>query len=85
MLRQPNGVRLGGPPAGIQPNSIAKIGGVISYLRREGTMAIVLVEQYFDFSYDLADHFYVLKRGAVALQGRKADLDKSTLKAGVSV
>jgi urea transport system ATP-binding protein len=44
-----------------------------------------LVEQYFDFAYDLADQFYVLKRGAVALSGRKADLEKSDLRACVSV
>jgi urea transport system ATP-binding protein len=85
MLMQPKVLLLDEPTEGIQPNIIAQIGRVISYLRSEGTMAIVLVEQYFDFAYDLADHFYVLKRGTVALQGRKADLDKSTLKAGVSV
>jgi urea transport system ATP-binding protein len=73
------------PTEGIQPNIIAQIGRVISYLRGEGTMAIVLVEQYFDFAYDLADQFYVLKRGAVAMQGAKSDLEKSALRACVSV
>ena len=37
-------------------------------------MAIVLVEQYFDFAYGLADRFYVLKRGAVAMSGTKAEI-----------
>jgi urea transport system ATP-binding protein len=85
MLMQPKVLLLDEPTEGIQPNIIQQIGRVISYLRGEGTMAIVLVEQYFEFAYDLADQFYVLKRGAVALQGTKAELDKAVLKATVSV
>lgn len=85
MLMQPKVLLLDEPTEGIQPNIIQQIGRVISYLRGEGTMAIVLVEQYFEFAYDLADQFYVLKRGAVALHGTKAELDKAALKATVSV
>lgn len=85
MIMQPKVLLLDEPTEGIQPNIIAQIGRVISYLRGEGTMAIVLVEQYFDFAYDLADQFYVLKRGAVAMQGAKSDLEKSALRACVSV
>jgi urea transport system ATP-binding protein len=85
MLMQPKVLLLDEPTEGIQPNIIAQIGRVISYLRGQGGMAIVLVEQYFDFAYDLADQFYVLQRGAVALQGAKGDLDRATLRACVSV
>ena len=46
------------PTEGIQPNIIQEIGRVISHLRDEGQMAILLVEQYFDFAFDLADRFY---------------------------
>ena len=55
------------------------------YLKSKGDMAIILVEQYFDFAYGLADQFYVLKRGAVALEGAKTALAKDTLRATVSV
>ena len=85
MIMQPKVLLLDEPTEGIQPNIIQHIGRVISFLRSEGTMAIILVEQYFDFAYDLADQFYVLKRGAVALSGRKTDLEKSELRACVSV
>jgi len=85
MIMQPKVLLLDEPTEGIQPNIIQHIGHVIAFLRSEGRMAIVLVEQYFDFAYDLADKFYVLKRGAVALSGSKADLEKSDLKACVSV
>ena len=45
------------PTEGIQPNIIQLIGRVIRQLREEGEMAIILVEQYFDFAFDLADRF----------------------------
>jgi len=48
-------------------------------------MAIVLVEQYFDFAYNLADRFYVLKRGAVAIAGTKAEIAEADLRKAVSV
>lgn len=85
MIMKPKVLLLDEPTEGIQPNIIQQIGRVISYLRGKGDMAIILVEQYFDFSYGLADQFYVLKRGAVALQGSKADLSQDTLRATVSV
>ena len=73
------------PTEGIQPNIIQQIGRVIDYLKAKGDMAIILVEQYFDFAYDRADRFYVLKRGAVALEGPKGDLDRDALRQAVSV
>lgn len=85
MIMKPKVLLLDEPTEGIQPNIIQQIGRVISYLRGKGDMAIILVEQYFDFSYGLADQFYVLKRGAVALQGSKADLSQDSLRATVSV
>ncbi|MEJ2020257.1 MAG: ABC transporter ATP-binding protein, partial [Maritimibacter sp.] len=47
--------------------------------------AIVLVEQYFEFAYGLADRFCVLRRGEVIREGRKADLEKADLLQSVSV
>jgi len=85
MIMKPRVLLLDEPTEGIQPNIIQQIGRVIEYLKAKGDMAIVLVEQYFDFAYGLADQFYVLKRGAVALQGRKGELSKDTLRQTVSV
>ena len=73
------------PTEGIQPNIIKQIGNVIAYLREQGAMAIVLVEQYFSFAYDLADTFYVLERGSLVLNGNKNELDKAALLQSVSV
>ncbi len=85
MIMKPRVLLLDEPTEGIQPNIIQQIGRVIDYLKAKGDMAIVLVEQYFDFAYGLADQFYVLKRGAVALQGGKGELSKDTLRQTVSV
>jgi urea transport system ATP-binding protein len=85
MIMKPKVLLLDEPTEGIQPNIIQQIGRVIEYLKGKGDMAIILVEQYFDFAYGLADRFYVLKRGAVALEGTKAELAKETLRQTVSV
>ena len=67
------------PTEGIQPNIIAQIGRVIAALRDRGDMAIVLVEQYFDFAWDLGDSFSVLERGQVVMEGPKAELERQAL------
>ena len=85
MLTKPKLLLLDEPTEGIQPNIIQQIGRVIEYLRDQGTMAIVLVEQYFEFAYNLADRFYVMKRGEVTASGTKSDITKDALMATVSV
>ena len=85
MIARPKLLLLDEPTEGIQPNIIQQIGRVISYLRDRGDMAIVLVEQYFSFAYDLADCFYVLERGTCKLSGRKTELERDRILAAVSV
>ncbi len=85
MIMKPKVLLLDEPTEGIQPNIIQQIARVIDVLRKRGDMAIVLVEQYFDFAYELADRFTVLKRGAVALQGSKARLSRESLRDSVAV
>ena len=57
------------PTEGIQPSIIKDIGRVIRMLADRGDMAIVLVEQYYDFARDLADDYVVMERGAVLARG----------------
>ncbi len=85
MMTKPKLLLLDEPTEGIQPNIIQQIGRVIEYLRDRGDMAIVLVEQYFEFAYGLADRFAVLKRGEVSMSGSKSELPKEDLKGAVSV
>ncbi|WP_199178503.1 urea ABC transporter ATP-binding subunit UrtE [Acidimangrovimonas sediminis] len=85
MITRPKVLLLDEPTEGIQPNIIQQIGRVIELLKARGDMAVVLVEQYFDFAYGLADAFCVLKRGQVTLHGTRAELDRDTLRQSVSV
>ena len=85
MIMRPKVLLLDEPTEGIQPNIIQQIGRVIEYLKAKGDMAIILVEQYFDFAYGLADEFYVFRRGAVSASGPAGSFDKAVLRAEVSV
>ena len=67
------------PTEGIQPNIIAQIGRVIKALRDTGEMAIVLVEQYFDFAFELGDSFALMERGAVVAGGPRAAVARDDL------
>lgn len=62
------------PTEGIQPSIIKDIGRVIRMLADRKTMAIVLVEQYYDFAAALADQYLVMERGQVVARGRGADM-----------
>jgi len=85
LITRPKLLLMDEPTEGIQPNIIQMIGEVIRKLRSEGRMAIVLVEQYFDFAYDLADSFTVLRRGEVTMAGTKSEVSRDALLQGVSV
>ena len=76
--------RRGGDLSGGQQQQLA-IGRAIDYLRQKGDMAIVLVEQYFEFARDLADDFAVMDRGAVVIAGKKADMVEHEVRARLSV
>ncbi|UCZ81872.1 urea ABC transporter ATP-binding subunit UrtE [Pseudomonas sp. L5B5] len=58
------------PTEGIQPSVIKEIGTVIRQLAARGDMAILLVEQFYDFAAELADQYLVMSRGEIIQQGR---------------
>lgn len=57
------------PTEGIQPSVIKEIGAVIKQLAAQGDMAILLVEQFYDFAAELADHYLVMSRGEIIQSG----------------
>jgi urea transport system ATP-binding protein len=73
------------PTEGIQPSIIKDIGRVIRMLADRGTMAIVLVEQYYDFAAELADQYLVMERGDIIRRGRGADMENDGVRKLVSV
>ncbi len=85
LVTRPKLLMLDEPTEGIQPSIIKDIQHVIARLRDRGEMAIVLVEQYLDFAYELADSYSVLDRGNVVLSGVKADMDKERVRGLMTV
>ena len=85
LVTRPNLLVLDEPTEGIQPSIIKDIGRAITFLRQKGTMAIVLVEQYFDFARELADDFYVMERGEIVMSGTRESMVESEVRRRMSV
>jgi urea transport system ATP-binding protein len=73
------------PTEGIQPSIIKDIERAIRSLVAAGDIAILLVEQYYDFAKSLADHYVVLSRGEVVARGLGANMDRDNVRAHLAV
>jgi urea transport system ATP-binding protein len=73
------------PTEGIQPSIIKDIGRVIRMLADRGDMAIVLVEQYYDFAEELADDYLVMERGEVIARGLGKDMQANGVRQLVAI
>ncbi|AWK88424.1 urea ABC transporter ATP-binding subunit UrtE [Azospirillum thermophilum] len=85
LVTRPRLLVLDEPTEGIQPSIIKDIGRAIRYLRDRGDMAILLVEQYFEFARDLADDWAVMERGEVMLAGPRDGLEESEVRKYLTV
>jgi urea transport system ATP-binding protein len=85
LVTRPRLLVLDEPTEGIQPSIIKDIGRAISWLRSQGTMAILLVEQYFDFVHELADTFAVMDRGQIVASGTREELDPDKVRRHLTV
>jgi urea transport system ATP-binding protein len=73
------------PTEGIQPSVIKDIGRVIRMLADRGDMAILLVEQYYDFAQELADSYVVMERGAVIASGKGSEMQEKNVRSLVAI
>src|SRR5947209_2843220 len=85
LVARPRLLILDEPTEGIQPSIIKEIGRVIERLAAQGEMAILLVEQYFEFARDLAAAYVVMQRGEVVLSGRQSEMDEATVRSYLTV
>ena len=85
LVMQPRLLVLDEPTEGIQPSIIKEIGRAITYLREQGQMAILLVEQYFDFARALADSYAVMERGEIVLAGSASSMVESEVRRYLTV
>jgi len=73
------------PTEGIQPSIIKDIERAIRTLAATGEMAILVVEQYYDFAKSLADQYLVMERGELIARGRGEDMDRDGVRAMLAV
>ncbi len=85
LVLRPRLLVLDEPTEGIQPSIIKDIERVIRLLAARGDMAIVLVEQYFEFARDLADSYAVMDRGEIVLAGRAAEMVEADVRRSIAV
>jgi len=85
LVMQPRLLVLDEPTEGIQPSIIKDIGRVIALLRGRGNIAILLVEQYYDFAQELAQTIAVMDRGEIVLEGPRDSLDEADVRRRLSV
>ncbi|MGL4407170.1 urea ABC transporter ATP-binding subunit UrtE [Zoogloea sp.] len=73
------------PTEGIQPSIIKDIERAIRTLAETGEMAILLVEQYYDFARSLADHYLLMERGEIISRGRGDEMEVNRVREMLSV
>lgn len=73
------------PTEGIQPSVIKEIGVVIKKLAAQGDMAILLVEQFYDFAAELADNYLVMSRGKIIQRGQGTDMERDDVRSLVAI
>ncbi|MFO1365147.1 MAG: urea ABC transporter ATP-binding subunit UrtE [Moraxella sp.] len=85
LASEPRVLILDEPTEGIQPSIIKDIGRVIRRLADRGDMAIILVEQFYDFAEELADNYTVMARGQVIAQGMGGDMPEKGIRELVAI
>lgn len=85
LVMKPRLLILDEPTEGIQPSIIKDIHDVITILRQRGEMAVLLVEQYFEFAKNLADAYIVMDRGSIVVGGRIGDMDEEEVRKHLTV
>ena len=85
LASEPRVLILDEPTEGIQPSIIKDIGRVIRKLADQGEMAIVLVEQFYDFAEELADNYTVMARGQVIAHGQGAEIPAKGIRELVAI
>jgi urea transport system ATP-binding protein len=85
LMSNPQLLILDEPTEGIQPSIIRDIGRTLRRLVDEDGMTVLLVEQYYDFARELADHYWVMSRGEIVAGGAGSDMDHAGVREMIAV
>jgi urea transport system ATP-binding protein len=85
LVARPKVLLLDEPTEGIQPNIIKDIGRVLRELATTKNIAVVLVEQYYDFAHELADQYLLMERGSVIARGTGSAMETDRVRERMSI
>jgi len=85
LVMKPKLLILDEPTEGIQPSIIKDIHNVLTILRQQGEMAVLLVEQYFEFAKELGDQYAVMDRGEITLSGEISSMNEKEVRKFLTV
>jgi urea transport system ATP-binding protein len=80
LVTEPKLLLLDEPTEGIQPSIVFEIENTIRFIKEQGSLSILLVEQYVEFALRLADFCYIMEKGAIAFHGDVKELTKDDIK-----
>ncbi|WP_038027077.1 urea ABC transporter ATP-binding subunit UrtE [Synechococcus sp. PCC 7336] len=85
LVSNPKVLVLDEPTEGIQPSIIIEIEEAISKIKQERGIAVLLVEQYFQFAQSLADYYYLIENGSLVTEGLTSEMDVAHVQSYLSV
>jgi urea transport system ATP-binding protein len=80
LITEPKLLLLDEPTEGIQPSIVFEIENTIRFIKEQGTISILLVEQFMEFALRLADSCYIMEKGGIVFNGAVADLSREDIK-----
>ncbi len=85
LVAKPKLLVLDEPTEGIQPSIIIEIEEAITKIKKEQGVAILLVEQYFQFAQSLADYYYLIENGSLVMEGKTSEMNEDAVQSYLSV
>ncbi len=85
LITEPKLLLLDEPTEGIQPSIVFEIENTIRFIKEQGNLSILLVEQYVEFALRLADFCYVMEKGTIVFHGDVRDLDRDDIKTHLTI
>lgn len=79
LVSEPKLLLLDEPTEGIQPSIVLQIENTIRFIKEQGTISILLVEQYLEFALRLADYYYIMEKGSIVSEGITNNLSKEVI------
>ena len=79
LITEPKLLLMDEPTEGIQPSVVFEIENTIRFIKEQGNVSILLVEQFMEFALRLSDFCYVMERGSIVFKGAVGELSKEEI------